>query len=104
MTDRLPKKRRSWLMSRVRSKDTTPEKAVRSLGGALGYRYRLHTKTLPGKPDLVFRSRRRIIFVHGCFWHGHKGCNKGHLPKSNKRYWHNKIVVNQARDARITAE
>ena len=95
--DRLTPNRRSWLMSRVKGRDTTPELAVRRLLHALGYRYRLHVKTLPGKPDIVFGPRQKVIFIHGCFWHGHK-CRKGRLPKSNTAFWTEKIVRNKARD------
>lgn len=96
--DRLTRERRSWLMSRVRGKDTKPEMAVRRLLHGLGYRYRLHRKDLPGKPDLVFPSRRKAVFVHGCFWHGHD-CKYGKLPVSNVDYWRDKIERNKTRDA-----
>jgi len=85
-------------MSRVKSKNTTPELAVRRLLFGMGYRYRLHDKRLPGKPDLVFRSRRKIVFVNGCFWHGHVGCRYAHLPKSRVGFWQSKIERNRARD------
>jgi DNA mismatch endonuclease, patch repair protein len=97
--DRLTPQRRSWLMSRVKGKDTTPERAVRSMLHALGYRFRLHRKDLPGKPDIVFGPRKKIVFIHGCFWHGHR-CPKGRLPKSNGAFWRNKIETNRARDKR----
>lgn len=96
--DRLPKKRRSEIMSRIRGKDTVPELKVRSLIHRLGYRFRLHSKSLPGKPDLVFPGRKKIIFVHGCFWHAHSGCPKGKPPKSNQDYWLSKLEVNKRRD------
>lgn len=96
--DRLSTKRRSWLMSRVGSKDTTPEMAVRSLVHRLGFRFRLHYKKLPGKPDLAFPGRKKVIFVHGCFWHGHENCSKGRLPKSNLDVWVPKIENNKKRD------
>lgn len=96
--DRLSKERRSYLMSRVRSKNTTPEIKVRSLIHRLGYRFRLHYKKLPGTPDLAFPKRKKVIFVHGCFWHGHEGCNKGRLPKSNLDVWETKIERNRERD------
>jgi len=85
-------------MGRIRDKDTSPEMAVRKLIYSMGYRYRLHGKTLPGKPDLVFRPRRKIIFVHGCFWHQHKGCKDKHIPKSNKGYWKPKLEKTVKRD------
>jgi DNA mismatch endonuclease (patch repair protein) len=87
-------------MRRIRSKGMLPELAVRSLVHRMGYRFRLHRKDLPGKPDLVFASRRRVIFVHGCFWHSHRGCKIAHKPKSNADYWGPKLKRNQARDAR----
>lgn len=86
-------------MSRIRSKDTQPEMVVRRLLHRLGYRYRLHRSDLPGKPDLVFPSRRAVIFVDGCFWHGH-GCSIGRKPKTNRPYWSPKIEGNMLRDAR----
>lgn len=90
--------KRSEIMRRVHSTDTTPELIVRKLAFALGYRYRLHRKDLPGKPDLVFPSRKKIIFVHGCFWHGHK-CKRGdRTPKTNRQYWIKKITANIDRD------
>ena len=96
--DRLTREHRSWLMSRIGSKDTTPEIRVRSLLHGLGYRYRLHYKRLPGKPDVAFPARKKVIFVHGCFWHGHKNCSKGRLPKSNLPVWEAKIRRNRERD------
>jgi DNA mismatch endonuclease, patch repair protein len=97
---------RSDNMRAIRSKDMLPELTVRRLVHRLGYRYRLHRKDLPGKPDLVFSSRRKVIFVHGCFWHGHT-CKEGRIPKSNADYWLPKLQRNQARDkeniGRLTA-
>ena len=84
-------------MRSVRSKDTKPEKLVRSITHAMGYRYRLHRKDLPGKPDLAFISARKAVFVNGCFWHGH-ACPKGRLPKSNVEFWSSKIEANKVRD------
>lgn len=82
-----------------------PELLVRRLVHGLGYRYRLHAKDLPGKPDLVFRSKRKIIFVHGCFWHAHdrEGCLDGRRPKSNVSYWNPKLTRNKERDAEHVA-
>lgn len=88
---------RSENMRRIRSKGMRPELAVRSLAHKLGYRFRLHRKDLPGKPDLVFASRRKVIFVHGCFWHSHD-CRYAHTPKSNLEYWTAKLARNLARD------
>jgi DNA mismatch endonuclease, patch repair protein len=87
-------------MAAVRSKDTEPEMLVRRLVHSMGYRYRLHRRDLPGKPDLVFVSKRKVIFVHGCFWHQHCGCKGSHLPRSNKRYWWPKLRRNRVRDAK----
>lgn len=87
-------------MASVRSKNTGPEWKIRRLLHALGYRYRLHGRSLPGKPDLVFASRRKVIFVHGCFWHGH-GCQWGKLPKSRPEFWTTKIERNRQRDSEV---
>jgi DNA mismatch endonuclease (patch repair protein) len=88
-------------MRRIRSKNSAPEMQVRQLLHASGYRYRLHDKSLPGKPDIVFKGRRKIIFVHGCFWHQHEApsCLDGRRPKSNTGYWHPKLAKNVERDA-----
>lgn len=86
-------------MAAVRSKNTAPEMLVRRLVHGMGYRYRIHRSDLPGKPDLVFRKKRKIIFVHGCFWHVH-GCALSHFPKSNSSYWTPKLKRNRARDAK----
>ncbi|MGR9343484.1 very short patch repair endonuclease [Rhizobium leguminosarum] len=92
--------RRSAVMRAVKSKDTTTEMIVRRLIHSLGFRYRLHWKELPGTPDLVFPGRRKVVFVHGCFWHGHD-CSRGaRQPKSNADYWHAKIARNIERDKR----
>jgi DNA mismatch endonuclease, patch repair protein len=92
--------RTSARMSKVKQKDTGPEMVCRRLVHGLGYRYRLYEKALPGKPDLVFTGRRKVIFVHGCFWHGHN-CRAGrNQPTSNRRYWGPKLRRNQERDAR----
>jgi DNA mismatch endonuclease (patch repair protein) len=86
-------------MRAIRSQHMMPELAVRHLVHELGYRFRLHRKDLPGKPDLVFPSRRKVIFVHGCFWHAHK-CKIAHVPKSNTSYWEGKLQRNRERDTR----
>jgi DNA mismatch endonuclease (patch repair protein) len=86
-------------MRAIRSKDMQPELKVRSLVHKLGYRFRLHRKDLPGKPDLVFGPRRKVIFVHGCFWHSHN-CKTAHVPKSNLEYWGPKLERNKTRDGK----
>lgn len=98
MTDTVSRGRRSWIMSQVKGKDTAPELFVRSLVHRLGYRFRLHRRELPGAPDLVFMSRRKVIFVHGCFWHGHHCARGDRQPKSNSDYWKRKIGKNKERD------
>jgi DNA mismatch endonuclease, patch repair protein len=95
--DTFSRAKRSEVMSRIRSKDTNPELVVRRLLSSLGYRYRLHRASLPGKPDLVFASRRKAIQVHGCFWHSHY-CLKGRVPKSRLDYWITKLERNKRRD------
>lgn len=90
---------RSAVMRRVKSKHTAPELKLRKLLTSLGYRYRLHRADLPGKPDLVFPGRRKLIFVHGCFWHGHDCPRGARAPKNNADYWQAKIARNRARDA-----
>ena len=89
---------RSYNMSRIRSKDTKPELVVRKFLYAIGFRYRLNSKTLPGKPDIVLRRLRKIIFVHGCFWHGHEGCAYFVVPKTRTSWWLDKINGNKNRD------
>ena len=97
--DKISKQRRSENMRRIRSKDTRPEIILRRLAHGLGYRFRLHRKDLPGRPDIVFPGRRKIIFVHGCFWHQHPGCREGRIPESRPEYWVDKMKRNQLRDA-----
>jgi DNA mismatch endonuclease, patch repair protein len=89
---------RSSTMRAVKSKDTRPELAVRSLLHRLGYRFRIHRKDLPGNPDIVFPSRHKVIFVHGCFWHGHNCIRGARTPVSNRNYWIAKILRNVTRD------
>lgn len=98
MTDTISAERRSANMRAIRSRGMKPEIKVRKVAHALGYRFRLHRGDLPGRPDLVFSGRRKAIFVHGCFWHQHKGCQDGRQPKSNRRYWHPKLARNVKRD------
>lgn len=98
--DPLTVRERSERMRRIRSKDTKPEMRVRRLVHGLGYRYRLHASDLPGRPDLVFRPRRKVIFVHGCFWHRHEGCSRNRTPKSPelRGFWRDKLDGNAHRD------
>ena len=94
---------RSKIMAAIKSKNTAPEMAIRRALHRRGFRYALHATDLPGKPDLVFRSRRKIVFVNGCFWHGHC-CDKGRLPKSRIRFWSAKIDANRARDRKTARQ
>ncbi|AWY57532.1 very short patch repair endonuclease [Burkholderia thailandensis] len=96
--DTLTARERSERMSRIKGKNTKPELAVRRLVHRMGYRYRLHGQGLPGKPDLVFAGRRKVVFVHGCFWHRHEGCRLARLPKSKLDFWLPKLEANAARD------
>lgn len=96
MADIFGKEQRSYIMSRVKSKDTKPEKTIRRLIWALGFRYRLHKKELPGTPDIVLSKMKKVIFVNGCFWHGHS-C-RTQMPKSNSKFWLEKILKNKKRD------
>ena len=98
--DRLTPERRSWLMSRVKSKGTSPELIVRRKAHALGLRFRLHRKYLPGTPDIVFPKYRTVVFVHGCFWHRHPGCPKAGMPTSRTDYWQEKFAHNMSRARR----
>ncbi len=97
--DTLSPEERSRIMARVRSRDTRPEMMVRRLAHKMGFRFRLHAADLPGKPDLVFRSRRKVIFVHGCYWHRHRNCALARLPKSRLDFWIPKLEANARRDA-----
>lgn len=101
--DKLTVAHRSWLMSHVKSKNTGPEMLVRHLVFRMGYRYRLHDKRLPGKPDLVFSGRRKAIFVNGCFWHAHEDCRYASLPKTRVSFWQEKLQKNRIRDRANTA-
>ena len=104
MIDTCTKERRSEIMAKIRSKDTTPELLVRRLIYGMGYRYRLHVSRLPGKPDIVMHGRRKIIDVRGCFWHGHEDCVLGRRPKSRPEYWIPKIARNIERDKKNLAQ
>lgn len=103
MTDIMTPAQRSGRMALVRGTDTKPELRVRQLLHRLGYRFRLHRRDLPGSPDIVFPGRRKLIFVHGCFWHHHEACKVGHLPRSRQDYWTAKFATNKERDARNLA-
>lgn len=99
MVDHISPERRSWLMSRVKGKHTTPEVRVRRAAHAMGLRFRLHRKDLPGKPDLLFPRHRIALFVHGCFWHRHGNCSKASIPRSRIDFWKSKFEKNVSRDA-----
>ena len=92
------KEKRSEVMSKIRSKDTKPEKTLRSALHKEGYRFRIHKKGLPGNPDIVLTKFKIAIFVNGCFWHQHRGCPDGHIPKTKKKYWKEKLLKNVERD------
>lgn len=96
--DTLSKQRRSWNMSRIRGKNTKPELTVRSLMHRMGYRFRLHSKDLPGEPDIVMKKYNTVIFVNGCFWHRHMNCKYAYTPKTRKNFWRNKFLKNIRRD------
>jgi len=96
--DTISKEHRSWNMSRIGNKDTLPEKLVRSFLHRAGFRFRLHVKTLPGNPDIVLPKYGFAIFVHGCFWHRHKGCRYTYMPKSRIEFWKEKFQENVERD------
>lgn len=98
MVDTLTPDERSSLMAKIRSADTKPEMVVRRLLWGMGFRYRLHAKDLPGKPDVVFRGKKKAIFVHGCFWHMHESCPLARIPKSRQDFWLPKLEGNRARD------
>lgn len=98
--DKISPEQRSRNMSRVRQKNTKPELLIRSILHRLGYRFRLNTPRLPGRPDIIFPGRKKVIFVHGCFWHGHT-CRRGQVPSSNRDFWLPKLARNKARDAEV---
>jgi DNA mismatch endonuclease (patch repair protein) len=104
MTDIVSRAKRSEMMSRIRNRDTRPELAVRSLLHRMGYRFRLHRRDLPGRPDMILPKRQIAIFVHGCFWHRHRGCKLAHMPKTQKRFWRKKFESNVKRDRRVKRE
>lgn len=102
--DTLTPERRSWNMSRIRSRDTAPERLVRSLLHRMGYRFRLHREDLPGKPDIVLPRHNTVILVHGCYWHRHADCRLAYNPKSNTDFWQAKFRENVSRDLRQSQE
>src|SRR5262245_27412163 len=91
-------------MARVKGRDTHPEKAVRCVLHRMGFRFRLHRKNLPGKPDIVLAKHKKIVLVHGCFWHGHKGCKRSMRPTTNIAFWNRKLSGNENRDRRVRSE
>lgn len=98
--DSISPERRSWNMSRIRGSDTRPEMAVRSLLHRAGFRFRLHVRGLPGRPDIVLPRHRTVVFVHGCFWHRHPGCRCAYNPKTRRGFWQSKFRANRRRDSR----
>lgn len=102
--DNLSKERRSWNMGQIRSGDTAPEMSVRSVLHRMGFRFRVHVKGLPGKPDIVLSKWEHIIFVHGCFWHRHAGCKLAYTPKTRIKFWKEKFRQNRLRDETVVHE
>jgi DNA mismatch endonuclease (patch repair protein) len=100
MADNLSPEDRSKHMARIRGRDTRPELQVRGLLHSAGYRYRVQLKGVPGRPDIAFPARKKAVFVHGCFWHGHEGCKLAHTPRTRPDYWAAKFERNKARDQR----
>ena len=96
--DVFTKEKRSQIMSEIKGKNTKPEKIVRSLLHQMGYRFRLHRRDLPGNPDIVLPKHKKVIFVHGCFWHGHEDCPRAKRPSTNKKFWNEKLSKNIKRD------
>ncbi|MDY4841987.1 MAG: very short patch repair endonuclease [Alphaproteobacteria bacterium] len=104
MVDNISKEERSATMAKVRSKNTKPEMIVRSMMFRMGYRFRVCQSCLPGKPDIVLKKYKSVIFVHGCFWHGHDNCKNARIPKSNVEFWTTKIKRNKERFAEVKRE
>jgi DNA mismatch endonuclease (patch repair protein) len=102
--DKLSRERRSWNMSRIKGRDTAPERVVRSLLHRMGYRFRLHSRDLPGRPDVVLPKHSTVILVHGCFWHRHRGCKNCTTPTSNREFWIRKLEGNAERDRQRARE
>jgi DNA mismatch endonuclease (patch repair protein) len=103
-TDVFPTKKRSQIMSRIRGYDTKPELTVRSIVHRMGFRFRSHGEDLPGNPDIVLPKHKKVIFIHGCFWHGHKGCKRSKRPSTNVSFWQDKLDKNIERDKRQQRE
>ncbi len=101
MTDVFSKGKRSWIMSRVRGADTRPERIIRSFLHTKGFRFRLHVSKLPGKPDIVLPKHKTLIFVNGCFWHGHRRCRRASIPTTRTAFWRRKILGNMTRDKHV---
>jgi DNA mismatch endonuclease, patch repair protein len=101
MTDVFSEAKRSWIMGRVRGRDTKPEMLVRSVIHRMGFRFRVNRRDLPGNPDIVLSRHKRVIFVHGCFWHGHSGCPRSKRPSTNQLFWDRKLNGNLERDKRF---
>jgi DNA mismatch endonuclease (patch repair protein) len=104
MPDTFTPQKRSDIMARIKGRDTKPEKIVRSLLHQLGYRFRLQRRDLPGNPDIVLPRHKKAVLVHGCFWHGHKGCPRSARPRSNEAFWNEKLTRNIERDRRNLVE
>jgi len=107
VVDIISEERRSWNMSRIRSKNTKPEMVVRSMLHRMGFRFRLHDRKLPGNPDIVLPKYKTLIFVHGCFWHRHSGCSYAYTPKSRVEFWESKFqknVYNDQKNIRVLRE
>ncbi len=104
MPDIFSKAKRSEVMSHIGQRNTRPERAVRSLLHRMGFRFRLHKEDLPGKPDIVLRRFKTVVFVHGCFWHRHKGCRFAYTPRTRRRFWIQKFESNVTRDRRVVRE
>jgi DNA mismatch endonuclease (patch repair protein) len=104
MTDVFTSSKRSWIMGRVHGKDTKPEIIVRSVIHRMGFRFRLHVRAVPGCPDIVLPKHGKVVFVHGCFWHGHRGCSRASIPSTRKAFWNKKLSGNAERDARNLRE
>ncbi len=104
MVDVFSEEKRSWVMSRVKGRDTKPELLVRSMVHRMGYRFRLHRRDLPGCPDIVLPRHKKVIFVHGCFWHSHRNCARAARPASNREFWDDKLDATVERDKRRVRE